>query len=286
MEALEFEKEGDPHFDFCMWPFDPVTDVAGKLRSATLLFQSFAAEGVEESALPFVQALRRGIGPFRSVWGVKRFGDRTSWEFYFYDYRRRERDLSAKRVLQAVSPMVNCALEVNEKLAYFMFSIDIDGDLLDGSGNLDEIHLYIGNPGSRVSSGICYSLTRWSMRLENFYFFFDTRKETEDILAKAVCSAHFDASSAGIEEILWPEMRDCRVTVVANKQESDAVYFSGIRVEQLLFFLNKMRYPPATISFVEENRRRLDHLLYDVGFDYRMENGRVVVPKSAYYGCF
>jgi hypothetical protein len=32
-----------------------------------------------------------------------------------------------------------------------------------------------------------------------------------------------------------------------------------------------MGYPRGFISFVEQNRSRLDHLLYDAGFDYRME---------------
>lgn len=31
---------------------------------------------------------------------------------------------------------------------------------------------------------------------------------------------------------------------------------------------------------------RLDHMLYDVGFDYRMEAGRLQIIKSAYYGVF
>ena len=31
---------------------------------------------------------------------------------------------------------------------------------------------------------------------------------------------------------------------------------------------------------------RLDHMLYDVGFDYRMEGGRLNILKSAYYGVF
>jgi hypothetical protein len=47
-----------------------------------------------------------------------------------------------------------------------------------------------------------------------------------------------------------------------------------------------MRYPAATIEFVERNRARLDHLLFDVGFDYTMREGKLVALKSAYYGVF
>ncbi len=81
-------------------------------------------------------------------------------------------------------------------------------------------------------------------------------------------------------------MRNCNVIVVANKQGNDAVYFSGIDVDQLIFFLKKMNYPGELTFFVEENRSNLDHLQYDVGFDYRMEGKELVILKSGYYGIF
>jgi len=61
---------------------------------------------------------------------------------------------------------------------------------------------------------------------------------------------------------------------------------SGITVDQLIFFLNWQDYPRPLCAFVEENRPRLDHLLYDVGFDYRMDGGRLRIEKSGYYGIF
>ena len=167
-----------------------------------------------------------------------------------------------------------------------MFSIDVDSDLTSGARDLDEIHMYIGNPGSTVSSGICYSLTAAGTRLENFYFFFDTKKQKEEILNKAFCSAHVDADRIPVDQLIWPEMRNCRVMVVANKQGNDAIYFSGIDVDQLIFFLNKMQYPTEITSFVEENRGNLDHLYYDAGFDYKMDGHELNILKSGYYGIF
>ena len=167
-----------------------------------------------------------------------------------------------------------------------MFSIDIDHELIAGGKDLDEVHLYIGNPGSTVSSGICYSIKAAHTRLENFYFFFEARHQWQEILAKLACSVHYDAARWPAESILWPELCDCRVIVVANKQTNDAVYFSGIRVDQLLFFLKRMGYDSQLVAFVEANRSRLDHLLYDIGFDYRIVDGQIQILKSAYYGVF
>lgn len=108
----------------------------------------------------------------------------------------------------------------------------------------------------------------------------------DDILSKIACSAHIDSTEIGLDRILWSELRDCEVIVVANKQENDAIYFSRINVDQLIYFLKRLKYHSELISFVEENRSKLDHLLYDVGFDYRMEGKGLSILKSAYYNVF
>ena len=286
MDRLEYMTDQDPLYDFCLWDYEPVAPFENKFRPATLLFHSFDVLGVNERIFDVVHAIRQGIGFSHTVWGLKQLGKNIAWEFYFYDYRRRERERSITRLLDIIRPFIPCAIKANENFHYFMFSIDINDDLVSGSRNLEEIHMYIGNPGSTVSSGICYSLTNGGMRLENFYFFFDAKKQMDDILSKIACSAHIDSTEIAVDRILWPEMRDCEVIVVANKQGNDAIYFSRINVDQLIYFLKRMSYPVELVSFVEENRSKLDHLLYDAGYDYRMEGKEMVILKSGYYGIF
>lgn len=286
MDRLEYTTDQDRFFDFCLWPYTPAVPFENKFRSANLLFHSFDVTGLHESIFDLVKTIRKGIGVSHTVWGVKQLGENISWEFYFYDYGRRERQRSITKLLDIIRPHISCEIKANENHHYFMFSIDINDYLISGSDGLKEVHMYIGNPGSSVSSGICYSLTSNRTRLENFYFFFDAQKHMDDIISKIACSSYIDTTEIGIDQILWPELKNCKVIVVANKQRNDAVYFSGIDVDQLVFFLKRMNYPADLTSFVEENRSRLNHLRYDVGFDYRMEGQDLMISKSAYYGFF
>ena len=64
------------------------------------------------------------------------------------------------------------------------------------------------------------------------------------------------------------------------------MYFSGIGVRQLLYFLERLSYPAPIVAFVRDNVANLDHLLFDVGFDYRTEGDRISILKSGYYGVF
>lgn len=285
-DRLEYTTAGETLVDFCLWEYPPAAPPESKLRSVNLLFRSFEVAGAGEECFRLVPLLRDAIGMSKTVFGVKWVGGQLRWEFYFYDYRRRERTRSISRVVEAIWPVGRCEVPVDERLPYFMFSIDVDQALVSGARSLDEIHMYIGNVGSTVSSGICYSVTERATVLENFYFFFNATTQMDEIRGKAGCSAYVDSSRIGIDEILWPELAKCKVIVVANKKGNDAVYFVGIDVDQLLFFLKRLRYPAAIIAFVEQHRPNLRHLRYDVGIDYRMEGGRLVFLKSGYYGVF
>ena len=283
---LEYSTADDPFFDFMLWDYMPVAAFEGKLRGSSMLFHSFDVSGVDKRIHEWVATIRAGFGDLNTVWGVKKLGAGIAWEFYFYDYRRKARERSMSKLLDIVRPFAGCDVPVNENLPYFMFSIDIDERLVSGSRGLDEIHMYIGNTGSTVSSGICYSLKETASKLENFYFFFDAKTQMKEIVSKIVCSAYLDETRVDIDRIVWPELRDCNVIIVANKQNNDSIYFSRINVDQLIFFLKAMDYPVALCRFVEDHRSELDHLLYDVGFDYRMDGDNMVILKSGYYGLF
>jgi hypothetical protein len=287
VERREYITNQDLFFNYCLWEYRPSVSWENKFRSVNLLYHSLEVAGVDERLFDLIAAVRQAIGLSMTVWGVKYSKMKIGWEFYFYDYRRRERERSMTKVLKALEPFISgCNVRVNENHHYFMFSIDIDNALVSGGRSLDEIHMYIGNPGSTVSSGISYSLTGGEARMENFYFFFDPQRQRDEVIAKIYCSAHIDAAFGGIDQILWPELRECKTICLANKQQSDCIYFSGINVDQLIFFLKKLQYPGELCAFVENNRSSLDHLQYDVGFDYRMAGDLLTIEKSGYYGIF
>lgn len=285
-DRFEYTTRGDPYRNYCLWQYAPAAPSADKFRAVNLLYHSFDEAGLDEAAYAVVDAVRAEIGPFQTVFGIKWSHGRLAWEYYFYDYARQQRAVSASRVLSVIEPWARCPLRVEENLPYFMFSLDVEEGWITGRHPLEALQLYVGNPGSAVSSGIAYELGVTGMALRNFYFFFDAATGLEEAADKIACSPWIDATKIGIDEILWPELRDCQTICVANKRENDCVYFSGVDVDQLIFFLEALAYPPRIREFVAQHRVDLDHLRYDVGLDYRMEGGALRVLKSGYYGVF
>jgi hypothetical protein len=282
----EYCSPDDRFHNYCLWEYRPLSSPQGKLRASNLLFHSFEVGDAHSNAFKLVQFVRDTFGSGNTVWGIKWVENTLRWEFYFYDYRRRDRERSMARLVDAIAPLAPCTVPFNECPHYFMFSIDIDEQLLSGNGSLDEIHMYLGNVGSSVSSGISYSLTRNGTHLENQYYFFDSKKHADDIRGKICCSAFLDTKMIDLDTVIWPELAECSTICLANKQHNDCIYFSGITVDQLLLAMNRLTYPSALVAFINDNRSKFLHLLFDFGIDYTMENGRMSVVKSGYYGTF
>jgi hypothetical protein len=286
LAATELERTNprDRYADYCLWDYQPIAPPMGKLRSSNLLWRAIEAGGGGPKLTAACVALREKLGPFRTVFGVKKVGSRLSFEFYFYDYARLEREVSITRVLGILAPFIRCPLQPLEGRPYFMFSIDLDEEVASGRRPLDVVNVYIGNPGSNVSSGISYEQTVAGLQLANFYFFFDARTEMDDIIAKIGCSVHHDLRGFPSAAVLRKDLLSCSVIVAANKKFNDGLYFSRIAVDPLIRFLEQERFPVGLVSFARHYRDDLDHMLYDVGLDYVVENGAIKVTKSAFYG--
>jgi hypothetical protein len=274
----------DPALDFCLWSYDPpLPPHAASLAGVNLLYAASAGARCLDAYRSVAGNLRKALGPFRTVWGVKLNGAALSTEFYFYDYERLERATPFERVARAFTPLADVVVPVDDAVPYFMASLELPMAPRAWPARVTEADIYVGNPGSQVSSGICYQVSAAGAELKNFYFFFDAKKEWDSIVAKAACSAQIPLPEFALDELLPSYLRDCRVIVVANKRRHDAVYFSGIGIAQLIRFLKSFNYPRDLVDYAEREERNFAHLSFDVGFDYRLEQGHLVTAKSSFY---
>ncbi|MBL8809372.1 MAG: hypothetical protein JNM43_04265 [Planctomycetaceae bacterium] len=282
---MERMQAGDPYLNYCLWPYAPVCSGIGKLRPSALLHHAVQSMLHCDWVRQTLARIQAGLGCFRSVYGIKRIGSKWALEIYLYDYARQQRTVSVEALEFATGGWLRFP-SVDPRTPYFMFSFDLNDDAEKLRGQLDCVHVYIGNPGSDVSSGISYEYSRRGRQLENFYFFFDGQRHQREIVDKIECSVFSEAWNPILDELYRPELRDCQTVCLANKRTCDTVYFSGVTVHQLLFFLQWQSYPSDHIDFVIQHISELDHLRYDVGVDYRVKAGQVEFIKSGYYGVF
>lgn len=285
---MEFARLHDCSRDFCLWDYRPPSRPAPDgIRGVSLLYAAASTCSDAEALAQLVANLRALLGDFATVWGLKWLDGSLSAEFYFYDYRRTERQVSLERIAQAFAPLADVEVWVDEAIPYFMASVEVPLSAGGARHTVEVADIYIGNPDETgISSGLCYEAGPGGIRLKNLYYFFDAQSSWDAVLAKAACSAHIPMGSVDCSAIFPDWLREAQVAVVANKPLNDGAYFSRIGVDALIRFLREFSYPAELVDFAITNRDQLSHLLFDVGYDYRVADGRVVFGKSSIYNVF
>lgn len=160
-----------------------------------------------------------------------------------------------------------------------MFSFDIDKRKI-----INTSHIYFEKCFADSFQAWSYQLSSEKVEFENHYEFFKPEKYPEII--KKIYNSPFITRESNILKILYPDLMKCKSICIAAKRNSNGIYFQGIDIKQFLFFLREFNYPQYIIEFLEKNKELLDYILYDVGFDYTIKNGKVTISKSAFYGTF
>jgi hypothetical protein len=214
---------------------------------------------------------------------VKRLGPGApdlAWELYFYDPERVHADLSIARLRAALAPALGVEAAEPRPLPWHMFSVQFDAAALRRE-RAATLHVYVDMRS--------YELRGTELAFENIYTFHDARAEIDEVLHRLRSSVHVDARRENLGRLLPPMLFRCARICVANKRASDAVYFSRVGTPALLEWLARARWPEALVRFAAAHAGELDHLLWDVGIDFRAGAegaGGAEVGKTGVYGSF
>jgi hypothetical protein len=273
--------DSDRYFDYCLQPYPPRRAPAGKLRGENLLWLSLDVAGAGPGLEDAIRAIQRAVGRDMTVFGVKHHRGRLWWELYFYESLY-EQTAKAAHIVDAVRPYFELHPPVRETIPYFMFSFDLHPDSAQ-RGRVEGVNLYM--PYFQVQGGRSYKLLGGRIEMDNVYRFYDPKREIREIVFEIKNSVFIDYSRVDLSRVLLPELFSCRRICVAKKRFADAVYHSGIDVDQLLWFLRRFQYPAAIVDFVVNQRGQLDHLSFDVGMDFTMNpTGEIEIAKTSFYG--
>src|SRR5579883_1073033 len=200
---------GDLFHDYILSPYDPLVDPAGKLRSLNLLIESFALLGVEDEGIAVMERLRRELGAFRTVWGIKQYHGALvphGWELYFYDFERAHADLSIDSIRGILEPVLRVDGVEPWPLPWHMFSVEFTAAKLREKASC-ALDVYIDMRS--------YKVTGADYAFENVYTFHDPRTEIDDVLHRVRSSVHFDPRRDNLARLITPALLQCGRLCVA-----------------------------------------------------------------------
>lgn len=295
-------------FDFMSLPYASPVPPAGKLTPATLFRATVAAGGgasESSAANGLIARLRERMGRYPTVWGAKLVGGRFEWELYFC--RQYDRSaLAPSRVLSALQPRLDrgweCLDVVDEEKPYIMYSVDLPRPSeVEPRLNIyfteraftspralpesvwDRLRREVGENGSPRTFVVrdldfhLFVVENGTVRHANLYQCIG--RDRERLEAWLSANPHV-IGAASAEAVLFDEFPEAVGIFLALKPEAAGLYYCRVDVDSLLRFMQRMAWPRALVEFARAHREELDHLLFDIGFDFHLHEGRLEVAKS------
>jgi hypothetical protein len=276
---------GDRYLDYVARPYEPRADWKGKLRSEALFDES--ARSVP-GLLEVKRRLQEGLGKDRVVYGVKERLGRRYWELYVYNY-----EASPELSIPAVASALPAGWRMDERtppLPIVMFSFELSEDsvrrrLVDG------LHVYTISGEAKRPVSNSYLWKDGTLTSENVYLPMPLDSEPASRLFRRFTEGRvLPAAGVRFDDVVPPELAaECRAACWAFKRSGGAlpdspnsIYLSTLTIDGLTAFLRRFGYPSLS-EYAERNRARLDHLLFDVGYDF---NAGPRYSKSGFYGVF
>jgi len=277
------QKPNDPARDFCQWPYKrPRSPAIGAWRQEKILFDFLDKHQCQTAVYDRLRHIQNINGRFNTVWGLKSDGNDYSLELYFYDYDRALRHLQPEEILSAAQIPVIAGSCPAKTLEYFMWSIELD---LFTQKPAEDIDVYCNGTGGTLSGGICYTLCQNQLELKNLYYFFQSAPDRAKILDQLSASPH-SLSVKSYPDSLLPGAMEEEIYVVAIKRRHASVYFSRAPLQHCIAQLRKHGFLTDLALYLDVNTSKLEHHLFDIGIDYRLENNKLKISRMAIFGIF
>lgn len=300
MDKLEYVEKGEILYNYVLMEYSPLElcnensllqripnfinrivslNKNSKLRICNILYKSLENTTIVDSFINLIKELRNEIGLNQTIWGIKNINGTISWEIYFYRHLQPE-NIKLKRILKIINRHFNADdLLIDEDLPYLMFSVDINKAM-----KITNANVYFGKYFGESFHSWSYSISKDKTEFFNHYEFFNPQDFSQ--LSEKILLSPFVNHSIDISKILIPDFIACKSICIATKRYSNGIYYQGINLKLFLYFLEKFDYPANLVSLVKGHKKQLDYILFDVGFDYSVENGKLVFGKSGFYGTF
>jgi hypothetical protein len=288
--ALERASDRDRHINLGFEAYRPVRPLDDKVRAENLLWHSLLYAGVLEQWDDPLHAIQRHIGRDRSVWGVFFDLDRgaLSWELRLLNTEARS-PLGVLDGLRAtLTPWIELAPGLTEAPPYAVLGLRFDTQTM-ARGKLEIVELHERSPGTHELEVYRTSATERVLISRDVVL--EPKRHIDEVLPLIKRSEFLDfaADKRLLGRVLIPELFACRRLHISKREHCDALCFSGVNIEQLVFAYKRFDLPAALLGFLTAHQARLEHLLFDVAIEYRAhadQVGKIEYLRVGFYGSF
>jgi hypothetical protein len=235
--------------------------------------------------------IQEHFGVNKTVYGIKKINDVFKFEYYYY--YENENNLHS---IESILKLFNKKKEYNNP-DYCLVSFELN-DVFD----INELNIYYLEDSCQHNDiyhhhdkfKVCktcltsYNIT-WNIESDKvikkntYKFFFRRLSKDEEIFnyARSLLGDNVD-----LGKIFKDYLMTCRKNICITKKTNNnyGFYFARLSFDNFIRFLIDVEFDKEFTDNLLEVKENLSYLLFDIGFDFVIENNDVVFTKYSFYG--
>jgi hypothetical protein len=258
----------------------PRAPIEGKLRSVALLDASLHLDGAPAPVRHVFEVASEVLGAGEAVWRVRSGRDgSTSWELYLWDHARRAPIEALGLLLGELRLHVvpGLDLEAIASLGPLCCSIDLPGAL--DEAELRAVNVYVRLERATVSY---FRVDASGALLQGVQTRFEGEAGWAAFNETLARMPHL-AGLAGVSAVVPEQLRGAPWVYLTQTPRHVGVYLAGLDLGAFEWFLEHVAFASGLVGFVRDERARLDHLRFDVGYGVRAVDGGVELGSAGVY---
>lgn len=264
-----------------------VDQTAADDKPSSNLFEEFCLMIGNSKILARSKSIQDHFGLNKTVVGVKLTSIGYSFEFYYY-----YPNVNPKHGFGSVLSFNGLpSFNIPDSSYLNSFSLDKDANRISTNVYYTADHcLSLGHTRESIYNG--YSICRSCLETESFSYNLQTGLLSRENLYKFFYVAYdgYDRAYRYLDTLRGEDTSNqifkviCRKSVcVTTKPDSIGIYYSHLDIDELIRFITFFEYYPQFIDFIIANREFYSHLLFDVGYNFTVRDGKPVYTKSSVY---
>ena len=276
----------------------PKNVLQNSLPSSAILQWSFEEFNAHTNIYNYTVDIQKNIGRSNVVFGIKKENDKYRWEYYFYGLNLYEKTdkkklYSYNKKLQIENYMkihtkyftdkldFNKFHNLNKKL--IIYSVDVTNDnfkqkkvdTLDVYYDISDDNKYVTTPYLCEAFG--YKINNNFLTKKANLFIYNV-KQNRNLIEKHLSKLNFN------QKYLLKNWYKCRDICIIDKKYSSCIciYYFKLDFNSFIKILNQYQFKKSFIQKLIYNRKRIEHLSFEIGVDYEYKTYKI--KKVSIYG--
>ena len=293
-------------YDFNYFDYTSQVKVERRKFPSSIIFNSaYEKLNLNFDVEKMIYSLMKHNRKNKTIFGIRKEKDFYSAEFYFfYPKAFKENNFNAVLKIAGDYDFKIDFSKIKEPNNYYLTSINLRENSVQ---SIEYYHNLVDYEKDFYSFGdlffefnkdnpVFYSneinFITASTSPKNIYYTYYNLKQLPSILKKLLelsnqlfkTNAQNCLDFLGLDYIYINDILLHPVSIKIKSNNTIGMYYSNIGFENFIEFLSKNNYESSFIDDIREKKYFLNHLKFDIGFDFLIENGNFQIVKSAFFG--